>query len=88
MKMRDRLALQVIVMLHALIICLNVTAFIALPLEQPWYVWVPLCTIIARIVWGAGECPLTVLENKIRKKIGMKPIKGFVYHYFWPHFFK
>lgn len=79
-----RASLSLTVFVHAFIICLNITAFIALPLEQPWYVWVPLCTMIARIVWGSGTCPLTVIENEIRERLGMKPIKGFVRHYFWP----
>ena len=84
MRMMYRISLSITVFIHAFIMCLNITAFFALPLEQPWYVWVPLCTMIARIVWGSGTCPLTVIENKIRERLGMKPIKGFVRHYFLP----
>ena len=84
MKTKWTIALCSVVFIHAFIICLNITAFFALPLEQPWYVWVPLCTMIGRVVWGAGTCPLTVLENRIRRELGMSEIKGFVFHYFWP----
>lgn len=83
-----RLILMATVLVHSCIIFLNMAAFLIIPTREPWYVWIPICTMIGRIVWGSGECPLTVFENKVRKKIGMKPIKGFVYHYFWPYFLK
>ena len=80
--------LMVVVLFHSIIIFFNIAAFLIAPLETPWYVWIPLCTVIARIIYGAGTCPLTVLENRIRAKLGMPSIRGFVYHYFYPHFLK
>jgi len=80
--------LMFVVLTHSIIIFCNMAAFFIAPLYCPWYVWIPMCTVIARIVSGAGVCPLTTLENKLREKIGMKPIKGFVSHYFYSYFLK
>ena len=83
-----KFCLMVVVLVHSIIIFFNVAAFLIAPFETPWYIWTPMCTVIARIVYGSGLCPLTVLENRIRAKLGMPSIKGFVYHYFYPHFLK
>ena len=83
-----RLILKTTVLVHACIIFLNMAAFFIVPLETPWYIWLPICTMIGRTLSASGNCPLTLLENKLREKIGMKPIKGFVYHYFYPYFLK
>jgi hypothetical protein len=80
--------LMLVVLVHSIILFFNIAAFLIAPFETPWYIWAPMCTVIARIVYGSGICPLTVLENRLREKLGMKPIKGFVYHYFYPHFLK
>ena len=74
--------LMVIVFVHSVIIFFNVAAFFIVPFKTPWYIWMPICTMVGRTLSASGNCPLTLLENKIRCKIGMKPIKGFVYHYF------
>tara|TARA_E500000331_G_C16722483_1_gene483035 strand:- start:265 stop:519 length:255 start_codon:yes stop_codon:yes gene_type:complete len=76
-----KLILPVLVFFHALIISVNVAACFVAPFLCPWYLWVPICTIVARVVTGGGVCPLTVLENKIRIKLGMDEISGFVAHY-------
>ena len=80
--------LMFIVLVHSIIIFFNMAAFFIVPFETPWYIWLPICTMIGRTLAATGRCPLTILENKIREKIGMKPIKGFVYHYFYPYFLK
>jgi len=80
--------LMFVVLAHSIIIFLNMAAFFIAPFETAWYIWVPICTMVGRTLSASGRCPLTILENKIRERIGMKPIKGFVYHYFYPHFLK
>ena len=80
--------LMVVVLVHSIIIFFNMAAFFIAPFETPWYIWLPICTMVGRTLSASGRCPLTLLENKIRERIGMKPIKGFVYHYFYPYFLK
>lgn len=49
----------------------------------PWYVALPLCTFIAVISFSRVlDCPLTAMENKMRRSLGLPPIKAFIKHYF------
>ncbi len=69
--------------IHAGLFAANVTAFFVLMFLTPWYIAVPLCS---SIVWGSltrFHCPLTRLENRVRLKLGWRPIRGFVGHYFF-----
>ena len=68
--------------LHSAIIFANAAAFFFLPFLTPWYIAVPCCTIIGRVLFTDVRCPLTVLENRLRKKLGMPQIDKFVSHYF------
>lgn len=52
-----------------------------LVLNEPWYVSMPLITWIVNLSMYPGKCPLTVLENYARVRIGLKPIRGFVGHW-------
>ena len=83
MKNLLKLVLAMVVLCHAAVISINIGAFFVAPFACEWYIWFPVCTIVARVVFGGGVCPLTVLENKIREKLGMKKIDGFVSHYFF-----
>ncbi len=47
----------------------------------PWYVAISISSLIARVVVSRGECPLTVLENVIRKKLDLQTSKGFLKEY-------
>lgn len=41
----------------------------------------PIETFIFRLVFVAGECPITNCENRIRKTLGMRTISTFIGHY-------
>ena len=74
--------LSVLVFSHACLLAANVLAFFLLPFLEPWYISAPVCTAIARMSFSPSvKCPLTILENKIRKRIGLKEIEGFAKHY-------
>ena len=73
--------LAILVLTHSIIITLNVASFFIVPFLYPWYIFVPICTMIARVIFVQGSCPLTVLENIIRRRLGLKEIGGFVKHY-------
>lgn len=77
-----RLCLYVLVPLHSAIVATNVAAFFVVPFVAPWYLWVPICTMIGRVICVRNACPLTIWENRIRSRLGMNKIDGFVQHYF------
>ena len=78
------------VLLHWFVVIGNFLAFFILAYQGfhpnqtvPWYVALPLCTFIAVISFSRVlDCPLTAIENKFRKEIGLPPIKAFIKHYF------
>jgi hypothetical protein len=81
--MSDRILLASLVLFHGYIVGANVLAFFVVPFLEPWYVAVPIMSLILLLVFSKVlDCPLTNLENRLRKKLGMKRIGGFVGHYF------
>ena len=71
----------ILVAVHMSIIIGNALAFLFLPFLAPWYIALPCCTMIGRVLCTTVKCPLTVLENKIRKELGWPTIHRFVGHY-------
>lgn len=47
-------------------------------LLQPWYVSVPVVVWILNLMTLPVKCPLTELENYLRRKAGLKEIRGFL----------
>jgi hypothetical protein len=82
--------LTIWVILHWFVVLGNFAAFFILiyngfhPSQTiPWFVALPLCTFIAVISFSRVlDCPLTAMENKLRKQVGLPPIKAFIKHYF------
>lgn len=82
MKITLHALLATTVVVHAAFTIGVVCAFFVLPFKQPWEVWVPLEVLIVSLTFGRHECPVTRLENYYRRRLGYKPIGGFVGHYF------
>mgnify|MGYP003352601876 CR=1 FL=1 len=73
-----------LIIFHVYVVIGNLLAFFIVPFLCPWYVALPICSLIVTLSFGRGsDCPLTRLENKIRKNIGLRRIKGFIKHYFY-----
>jgi len=73
-----------LIIFHVYVVIGNLLAFFIVPFLCPWYVALPICSLIVTLSFGRGsDCPLTRLENKIRKNIGLRQIKGFIKHYFY-----
>lgn len=78
----NKIALYTIILIHHILILIIIT----LPLWS-WLImsaWLA-CILSAASIWrisSHAKCPLTVLENKIRKQLGLKTIKGFIGHYY------
>jgi hypothetical protein len=80
----NKLLLGLTIAVHAFFLVGNIASFFALPIMMlgEWYVWIPLWSFQVNLMFNRSwKCPLTELENRYRKKLGMKPIGGFVGHY-------
>ena len=57
-----------LIIFHVYVVIGNLLAFFIVPFLCPWYVALPICSLIVTLSFGRGsDCPLTRLENKIRK---------------------
>lgn len=81
-----RVLLILLVTFHIIIVFINLAAIFILPFYTPWYISVPLISFLIRLATVERECPLTALENLLRKQLGMRPINTFIGHYFVKHF--
>ena len=77
--------LMSVISFHMLVIFGNMTAAICLPFLVSWYVALPIISLIVNLTFSPVSCPMTRLENKIRRSLQMPEIKHFVGHYLlWP----
>ena len=84
------LRLTIWVLVHWAVVLGNFSAFFILIYQglhpeqyTPWYIALPLCTFIGVISFSRViDCPLTRAENKLRRKLGLPQIGGFIKHYF------
>lgn len=88
--MITRLLFIAVVVLHLFVIVSNAIAFFVLPftwLIMGWPFWftvlliMPIESLILYLTFNRQPCPLTVWENDLRKKLGLRPIGGFFGHY-------
>ena len=84
----NNLYLLFIVFLHWIIVLANLGAMIILPVlclmgEVPWYYAFPIVTFLSQLACTRFNCPFTNYENKVRKRLGKRPIDGFIKHYFY-----
>ncbi len=75
-----------LVSFHMFIIVGNIAAVFVLPFYAPWYIALPITALIINLTFSPSVgCPLTMLENRIRRSLGMREIRTFVGHYVvWP----
>lgn len=75
----------IIIVVHSGIVIGNLFVLVILPFYTPWYVWLPLCTLVVRMITDPNPCIATKLENSLRSKIGKRSIPGFVSNYTTSH---
>ncbi len=73
-----KLALFSTILLHYLLFIALLGSIPMLFLFEPWYVSIPLVVWLINLMTLPVKCPLTTLENVIRRLLGMTTIKGFV----------
>lgn len=71
-----------VVALHMFVVIGNTFAFFIVPFYQPWYVALPICSLVFFLALAKVECPLTRIENILRRRLGKPRIKAFIKHYF------
>jgi hypothetical protein len=72
-----------LILFHMMVVAMNLTAFFVIPFFESWYIALPIMTLIFNISFAKWwKCPLTDLENKLRRDLNMKEIRGFMGHYF------
>lgn len=74
-------SLLLVVFIHYLVVVGNVVSCFVVPFIFPWYVAVSIISGVVSLLTTRNPCPLTIMENKLREKLGMKPIKGFIKAY-------
>ena len=78
------ISLFLIIVLHLFVVIGNFISFFIIPFLQPWYVALPICSIIVFMTFSrSSACPLTRLENLIRGKLSLQQINGFIKFYFY-----
>ena len=77
-----KLSLYLLVVFHTVIVFANLAILFIIPFKEPWYVALPIETLIVNLMFSPISCPLTRLESKIRVGLDMPEIKHFVGHYF------
>lgn len=78
-----KLSLYLLVTIHHL----SIIGFIITPplliIYEPFWVWLPLNTWILHLMFSpAMVCPVTIWENRLRRRLGMDKIDTFVKHYY------
>lgn len=74
--------LYLLIAAHAAVVIGIALSFFFLPFKTPWFIALPLMSFIFFFSTNRVNCQCTELENNLRKKLEMKPISGFVGHYF------
>lgn len=74
-------ALWATIIFHMAIIFGNLLACMILPFVMPWFISLPLVTLICNLIFSPIPCPLTKLESLIRRSLGMPEIRYFIKHY-------
>lgn len=77
----NRIFLISIVTFHYLVFVAFLLTSIMSFFQLPWYIALTINALIFRVIFSRAECPLTTLENNIRKKLNMPVSKGFLTDY-------
>jgi len=73
--------LWLLVTFHAAILIGNTAAIILLPFLTPWYVSLPIISLLVNLMFSPMPCPLTRLESRMRQRRGLPRIRHFLKHY-------
>ena len=73
--------LYTIVTIHMSIIIFNLLACLVIVFLAPWYIALPITSLIVNMTFSPISCPLTRLEDSIRRKLGLPVVRHFMKYY-------
>jgi hypothetical protein len=76
-------SLIIVVGFHMLVIMGMAVSFFTIPFYTPWYISIPLETLIINLLFSPVSCPLTRLESRLRRSLGLPEVRFFVRYYFF-----
>jgi len=75
------ISLWLVVGLHLFVVFATLVSLFVLPFKVEWYLWIPIsCGLIPNLL-TPGDCYLSVIENRIRKSLGLSKVDKFVAYY-------
>ena len=78
-----KIFLYLLIVMHHLGIIGFLVSVPLLMIQEPLWVWLPVNTWILYLIFSPSlVCPLTVWENRFRKKLGWEKIGTFIKHYY------
>ena len=82
-SLMTKILLYLLVLFHHLGIIGFLVSVPLLVMNEPFWVWLPVNTWILHLIFSPVlVCPLTIWENKLRKKLGWEKIDTFFKHYY------
>jgi hypothetical protein len=75
------ISLWCLVAFHACVLIFNLLAIFLLPFLTPWYVSLPIITVLVNLMFSPVSCPLTRLESRIRRSLSLPEIRHFIKYY-------
>ncbi len=68
---------------HMLVLFGNLISLLVLPWFTPWYVALPVISLLVNFMFSSVPCPLTRMDSALRRNMGMSEIDYFIQHYFY-----
>ena len=88
MKLLYRLTFYFVVTTHHLAILGFIASVPLVIINEPFWISLPIVGWIMYLMFGRLNCPYTVLEDYLRRKLNMPEIRLFFKHYYKDKFFK
>ncbi len=66
---------------HMIILAIDLVAIFVLPFIAPWYIAVPIITLIVNLMFSPVSCPLTRLECRMRRSMNYPEVRFFIKYY-------
>jgi len=74
-------SLWCLVVFHAAVLFFNLVTIVLLPFLTPWYIALPIITLLVNLMFSPVSCPLTRLESRIRRSLSLPEIRHFMKYY-------
>lgn len=68
-------ASKIVATLHIIVVALNAIALPLLIINEPFYIWMPMITVLCSPLIGGPYCMLNQLENFFRRGAGLESIE-------------